>query len=95
MRKRHGLTTSDTIISNLINLPHLTGALLRRGGAISPAAWRSNRVHVAPSGRYLQLEYKTLILTEFTKYESTSGQVRNDNLIFTILSAQGAIEYQL
>ncbi|WP_330694946.1 helix-turn-helix domain-containing protein [Acutalibacter muris] len=32
-----------------------------------------------------ELEYKTLILTEPTKYESASGQVRNGNLIFTIL----------
>ena len=40
-----------------------------------------------------ELEYKALILTEPTKYESTSGQVRNGNLIFTILPIQGAIEY--
>ena len=40
-----------------------------------------------------ELEYKTLILTEPTKYESASGQVRNGNLIFTILPIQGAIEY--
>ena len=40
-----------------------------------------------------ELEYKALILTEPTKYESTSGQVRNGNLIFTILPIQRAIEY--
>ena len=39
------------------------------------------------------LEYKALIITEPTKYESESGQVRNGNLIFTILPIQGAIEY--
>lgn len=32
-----------------------------------------------------ELEYKTLILTEPTTYESSSGQDRNGNLIFTIL----------
>ncbi|NBJ90935.1 hypothetical protein [Acutalibacter sp. 1XD8-36] len=41
-----------------------------------------------------ELEYKTLILTEPTKYENSNGQVRNGNLIFTILPIQGAIEYQ-
>ena len=40
-----------------------------------------------------ELEYKTLILTEPTKYESESGQVRNGNLIFTILPIQGAVKY--
>ena len=40
-----------------------------------------------------ELEYKTLILTEPTKYEIASGQVRNGNLIFTILPIQRAIEY--
>ena len=40
-----------------------------------------------------ELEYKTLILTEPTKYESTDGQVRNGNLIFTILPIYGAIKY--
>ena len=40
-----------------------------------------------------ELEYKTLILTEPTKYESADGRVRNGNLIFTILPIQGAIEY--
>ena len=40
-----------------------------------------------------ELEYKTLILTEPTKYESTDGQVRNSNLIFTILPIYGAIKY--
>ena len=36
-----------------------------------------------------ELEYKTLILTEPTKYESADGQVRNGNLIFTILPFMG------
>ncbi len=40
-----------------------------------------------------ELEYKALIITEPTKYESGGGQVRNGNLIFTILPIQGAIEY--
>ena len=40
-----------------------------------------------------ELEYKTLILTEPTKYESDSGQVRNGNLIFTILPIYGAVKY--
>ncbi len=40
-----------------------------------------------------ELEYKTLIISEPTKYESESGQVRNGNLIFTILPIQEAIEY--
>ena len=40
-----------------------------------------------------ELEYKTLILTEPTKYESENGQVRNGNLIFTILPIQGAVKY--
>ena len=40
-----------------------------------------------------ELEYKTLILTEPTKYENSNGQARNGNLIFTILPLQGAIEY--
>ena len=40
-----------------------------------------------------ELEYKTLILTEPTKYESDSGQVHNGNLIFTILSIYGAVKY--
>lgn len=39
-----------------------------------------------------ELEYKTLILTEPTTYESSSGQVRNGNLIFTILPIQKAVE---
>ena len=39
-----------------------------------------------------ELGYKTLILTEPTKYESKSGQVRNGNLIFTILPIQGAVK---
>ena len=39
------------------------------------------------------LEYKTLILTEPTTYESSSGQVRNGNLIFTILPIYEAIKY--
>ena len=39
-----------------------------------------------------ELEYKTLILTEPTKYESKGGQVRNGNLIFTILPIQGAVK---
>ncbi len=39
-----------------------------------------------------ELEYKALIITEPTKYEATSGQVRNGNLIFTILPIQGAID---
>ena len=40
-----------------------------------------------------ELEYKTLIFTEPTKYESTDGQVRNGNLIFTMLPIQGAVKY--
>ena len=40
-----------------------------------------------------ELEYKALIITEPTKYESDGGQVRNGNLVFTILPIQGAIEY--
>lgn len=40
-----------------------------------------------------ELEYKALIITEPTKYESESGQVRNGNLIFTILPIQGAVNY--
>ena len=40
-----------------------------------------------------ELEYKTLILTEPTKYESENGQVRNGNLIFSILPIQGAVKY--
>lgn len=40
-----------------------------------------------------ELEYKALIITEPTKYKSESEQVRNGNLIFTILPIQGAIEY--
>lgn len=40
-----------------------------------------------------ELEYKSLIITEPAKYESESGQVRNDNLIFTILPIQGAVDH--
>lgn len=40
-----------------------------------------------------ELEYKALIITEPTKYKSKGGQVRNGNLVFTILPIQGAIEY--
>ncbi|WP_217959780.1 helix-turn-helix domain-containing protein [Acutalibacter muris] len=40
-----------------------------------------------------ELEYKTLILTEPTKYESENGQVCSGNLIFTILPIQGAVKY--
>ena len=40
-----------------------------------------------------ELEYKALILTEPTKYESERGQIRNGNLIFTILPIQPAIDY--
>lgn len=40
-----------------------------------------------------ELEYKTLILTEPTKYESEGGQVRNGNLIFTILPIHGAVKH--
>lgn len=44
--------------------------------------------------KYLrELEYKALIITEPTKYESESGQVRNGNLVFTILPIQGAVKY--
>lgn len=39
-----------------------------------------------------ELEYKALIITEPTKYESGGGQVRKGNLIFTILPIQGAVE---
>ena len=39
------------------------------------------------------LEYKALIITEPTKYESESGQVRNGNLLFTILPIQGAVNH--
>lgn len=38
-----------------------------------------------------ELEYKALIITEPTKYESESGQVRNGNLIYTILPIQPAV----
>ena len=38
-----------------------------------------------------ELEYKALIITEPTKYESKSGQVRNGNLIYTILPIQPAV----
>ena len=41
-----------------------------------------------------ELEYKTLILTEPTKYESENGQVRNGNLVFTILPIYGAVKYR-
>ncbi|WP_236757003.1 helix-turn-helix domain-containing protein [Acutalibacter muris] len=41
------------------------------------------------------LEYKTLILTEPTKYESARRQVRNGNLIFTILPIYGAVKYHI
>lgn len=40
-----------------------------------------------------ELEYKALIITEPTKYESESGHIRNGNLIFTILSIQGAVNH--
>lgn len=40
-----------------------------------------------------ELEYKALIITEPTKYESGDGQVRNGNLIFTILPIQGAVNF--
>lgn len=40
-----------------------------------------------------ELEYKALIITEPTKYESESGQVRNGNLVFTILPIQGAVNH--
>ena len=40
-----------------------------------------------------ELECKALIITEPTKYESESGQVRNGNLIFTILPIQGAVNH--
>ena len=40
-----------------------------------------------------ELECKTLILTEPTKYENADGQVRNGNLIFTILPIYGAVKY--
>ena len=44
-------------------------------------------------GKYVrELEYKALIITEPTKYESDGGQVRNGNLVFTILPIQGAID---
>lgn len=36
-----------------------------------------------------ELEYKALIITEPTKYESKSGRVRNGNLIYTILPKIG------
>ena len=39
-----------------------------------------------------ELEYKALIITEPTKYESRSGQVRNGNLIYTILPVQPAVD---
>lgn len=40
-----------------------------------------------------ELAYKALIITERTKYESHGGQVRNGNLIFTILPIQRAVKY--
>ena len=40
-----------------------------------------------------ELEYKALIITEPTKYESESGHMRNGNLIFTILPIQGAVNH--
>ena len=39
-----------------------------------------------------ELEYKALIITEPTKYESENGQVRNGNLIYTILPIQPAVD---
>ena len=39
-----------------------------------------------------ELEYKALIITEPTKYESAGGQVRNGNLIYTILPIQPAVD---
>ena len=39
-----------------------------------------------------ELEYKVLIITEPTKYESESGQIRNGNLIYTILPIQPAVD---
>ena len=47
----------------------------------------------ATANQETELEYKTLILTEPTKYADSNDQVRNGNLIFTILPIQGAIEY--
>ena len=41
-----------------------------------------------------ELECKTLILTEPTTYECASGQVRNGNLVFTILPIYGAVKYR-
>ena len=40
-----------------------------------------------------ELEYKALIIAEYTKYESAGGQIRNGNLIFTILPIQGAVKF--
>ena len=39
-----------------------------------------------------ELEYKALIITEPTKHESAGGQIRNGNLIYTILPIQPAVE---
>lgn len=39
-----------------------------------------------------ELEYKALIITEPTKYESKNGQIRNGNLIYTILPIQPAVD---
>ena len=39
-----------------------------------------------------ELEYKALIITEPTKYESKNGQVQNGNLIYTIRPIQPAVD---
>ena len=39
-----------------------------------------------------ELEYKALIITEPTKYESAGGQVQNGNLIYTIRPIQPAVD---
>ena len=55
----------------------------------------SNFLRASCSGakNFFPLPNAIFSLTEPTKYESASGQVRNGNLIFTILPIQGAIEY--
>ena len=56
--------------------------------------WQSSRYEREHVRKYVrELECKTLILTEPTKYENADGQVRNGNLIFTILPIYGAVKY--
>ena len=58
----------------------------------SHQCWPSYKTTVRKYVR--ELECKTLILTEPTTYECASGQVRNGNLVFTILPIYGAVKYR-